>query len=219
MLLGIAAILSAIAWPIFASYAVYLLQTPLADFIRRITRLEGGASGVKTELQPPIQQISVLEDTNLNKEIANANKFSSMDPAYSKEYGKIDNILEQTNMKTTADQLEAMKRLFAIAATERSYEQIHRLIFASQFMALQQANMTGGLARKILLLETYNRAASLHSEVYKNIGFDDWTKFLLETDLFTVKEISNMGIIYEVTEFGRGYLKYAAAVMLPAKNF
>ncbi|TXM71367.1 hypothetical protein FV226_15590 [Methylobacterium sp. WL12] len=58
-LVGIAAVLKAVAWPIavliLTFFTVFNFKQSISDFIRRIIKAEASASGVKTELQANIQ--------------------------------------------------------------------------------------------------------------------------------------------------------------------
>jgi hypothetical protein len=114
--------------------------------------------------------------------------------------------------------LEAVKRMFAVAATEKRFEIIHRLIFNSQLQAVITANSVGGKIAKADLLNMYSAAASQYPTVYANTSFQHWVDFLLNTGLMTVSDLTANLVNYEVTPFARMYLQYAVGAQLPPRS-
>lgn len=218
MLLGFAAVLKAIAWPFVAVIACYLFRTAIVDFLKRVQKWEASPTGLKTEMLPATQQIETLKDAQETAETKVSSDFAPLDPAYLPEYEKITAAVSRNSTDNPKDQIESLKRMAAVLATQKQFEVIHRLIFNSQLQAIITANSIGGRIPKIELHKIYSAAAGQNSEIYANIPFDQWLKYLLDTRLLTVGEMTANLIWYEVTPLARMYLTYAVGAQLPPRN-
>ncbi|TXM71368.1 hypothetical protein FV226_15595 [Methylobacterium sp. WL12] len=115
-------------------------------------------------------------------------------------------------------QKEAAMRLYAIAATERKFERIHRIIFGSQLNAFVRANMLGGRISLPDLKDMFLATVQQYPKAYEEFGFDSWLKFLLDVDLLTSS--ADVGGIpyYARTEFAKAYMHYIISLQLPPRD-
>lgn len=217
MLLGVAGILKALAWPLVAAGALYLFRDAATDFIKRIQKWEASPAGVKTEMLPPTQQIETLKDAQETVDAEAVSDFAPLDAAYMPEYEKLSAALSRNISGNVQEQIESIKRMAAVIATQKQFEIIHRLIFGSQFQAIVTANQLGGKIPKGEMHKIYLAAAAQSPEIYSTISFEHWLQFLLNTNLLTVGAMTANLVWYEITPFGRMYLTYAIGAQLPPR--
>jgi hypothetical protein len=109
------------------------------------------------------------------------------------------------------EQIDLLAYVLASTNIQLVHERTYRNIFGSQMQALLSINNPGG-ATDQAVRKIYDEAAAQNAEVYEKISFQQWTDFLLLSGL-----IARTGDRYELTPYGRGFLKYVvdARLMTP----
>jgi len=116
-----------------------------------------------------------------------------------------------------AGEFERMAAELKRAETDLWYERVHRFIFGTQIMLLQDLNQrTGGLITTAIMTSYYQQhlIAARTTDPNYQLDFTAYMQFLTGWGLVQYESGA-----YRITQLGRGYLTYLAAQGIPTGKF
>jgi hypothetical protein len=187
-----------ITWPLLIVGGVYYFRNEIKTALARVTAV--GPLGVTLEKPPPAQLPVPTSAATANELISGIKQFISpeqLDPAVQ--------VLKNTlNSRTQNkdEQIEMLVHALASANIQLIHERVYRTIFGSQMEALVSMNNPSGATQETLK-RFYDAAAAQYPELYRTITFENWISFVIQSGLAVRIEDR-----YELTSYGRGFLKY-----------
>jgi len=187
---------SIIAWPvafiIIVIFALVFFRKPIYQLIPRIRKIT--KTGIETH---PEQLLQKADKKLLPEELIQ--EFQS--PVFWEQEEIIRNELDKKGFSSDEKIAFLMKRL-AFTQLYYRFEYLNSLIFGSQIQILHSLNSGQGETIETIK-PTYDLAASLYPDVFRNYGFDSYLYFLTSQQL-----IIQQGERYFITRFGREFLTY-----------
>jgi hypothetical protein len=218
-------LIKGIAWPVVVAGILWWFRHPILAQLSRVT--EVGPTGVKLgpptvqEVTPPPSAGTVIasargEAGGRGEAIASPDAAVGigqikgryppevLEPAleaFRRELAKI--------AKTDAEKIDVLVHVVAGLNIQLSHERTYRQIFGSQIALLH--TMQGLLPMSSDQVSSfYDDAARSYPELYKDIPFEHWLGFLTFSGLITERDGR-----YEITDYGRAFLKYLVDSQLP----
>ncbi len=196
-----------IAWPVVVLTIGIYFRNEIRSAFSRIKEL--GPSGVKLEgLSPAAQQTASPPNVAANELISGIKQFIAPD-VIDLSVAEIRKDLSARS-QNREEQIEMLVHALASANVRFHHQRNYNLIFGSQLGALARMNVAGGVTEEVVK-PLYSEAATRFPDVYENFKFEDWLGFLLHGGL-TLRT----GDRYELTPFGRSFLRYIVDQRLSA---
>jgi hypothetical protein len=218
-------LIKGIAWPVVVAAILWWFRQPILAQLSRVT--EVGPTGVK--LSPPPAQVptppgsgEVLsgargEASGRGEPIASpdaAVAIGEIKGAYPHLEPVVDDIRRDLARvaKTDDEKIEVLIHAVAARNIQLSLERTYRQIFGSQIALLH--TMQGLLPMSSDQIRSfYDDAARNYPEPYKDFPFERWSGFLTSSGL-----IAERNGRYEITNYGRAFLKYLLDARLTANK-
>jgi len=207
--------------PVAIIATVAILRRPLSGLLDRGTRFSAGTSGVTVEAaaRAEQQQIEVSKDEKATGLPAPADKtwpLALTGPEPNAIYSPIDReLIDQLNGAfgdANEVKLAWAARLRTQALVERLHETHYRVIFTAQLYALKRLNefvrATLSQARKV-----YDLAAQQNPDFYRNVAFESWVGFLINTGYVSVGTEEDP--VFQMTPLGKDFLVWMAVRGVP----
>ncbi|MDH7803783.1 MULTISPECIES: hypothetical protein [unclassified Rhizobium] len=185
----IADLIKGIAWPVAATFIVFIFRKQIRDRIKDIVSL--GPTGAV--LQPSNQQLQSKPTTGLQKTATHP--LPTVQALITKIEGELGNVADE-------ERIPKLIYTLAEAQIERSYEVVWGAIFGSQILAMRR--MLEGTFTMEEARALYDNDVRPHIKDPDKYSFYDWCNFLLRQNLVSSAENGQLLI----TEYGRDFISF-----------
>jgi hypothetical protein len=114
--------------------------------------------------------------------------------------------------KTDAEKIEVLEHVVAGLNIQLSHERTYHQIFGSQIALLQTMQGLPPMSSD-QIRSFFDDAARKYPEPYKDFPFERWLGFLTFSGLIAQRDGR-----YEITDYGRSFLRYLLDARLPANK-
>jgi hypothetical protein len=205
-------LIKGIAWPAAVVVILWLFRDQIVAQLSRVT--EVGLAGVKLD-RSPLPQVPAPPEAEDVLSGARGEAVASPDAAVAIATIKgahtplaLEPTLEVIRRDlpkvatTEAEQIDVLAYVVAGLNVILSHERTYRQIFGSQIALLRAMQGLPPMSSD-QVLPFYTSAAKTYPEIYRDIPFDGWLRFLILSGL-----CADRNGLYEITDYGRAFLKY-----------
>ena len=191
--------IEAFAWPavglLLGLVVIFTFRGPIVRKIERITR--AGKDGVTFEHPQDAEplQSETLSFDQLMKQPISATVLEREKVASTQ--------LSKLPLKTDAERIAILVRVFATANVELEYTRIAHAIFGSQLNLLVQLAGTRHGVRQSIAESLYANATVRYPELYAERPFTVWLAYLQSSNLLTSHDTR-----LDITQYGTDFLKF-----------